>query len=203
MKVPQSLQKYQSASLAPDADDAALVRLGTLKSFVARLINLIPSPGVSFGVHRSKDGDIWYLRGGTAAVGNGVVNTDGTVTPFTVGGKMPVIGSARLDSNPAPALSLARVGTEYIIAEISGTPTVISSVLVTAFAVDSVSIVVDSTDPGPGGLVSDSGEFRVLMATFVAGVKTYQRSPGDWTLKVCDDGAGTATGVLHLVNPST
>lgn len=203
MKVPQSLQKYQGAPLAADAADNALVKLGTLKSFMARVIAMIPIPGVSLGVHRSKDGDIWYLRGESGAVGNGVVNANGTVTPLTVGGEMPKIDGVRLDNAPAPALALSGIGAEYVVASISGTLTVIDGVLVTAFSVGGVDISIAGTDPGSAGLVSDSGDFSVLMATFVSGVKTYQRSPGDWTLQVCDNGDGSATGVLHLVNPST
>ena len=63
MKPPQSLTKYLDAART-DAPDEALVKMRTLKAFMAQLFTHIPTPGPGIGVRRSLNGGVWAAEGG-------------------------------------------------------------------------------------------------------------------------------------------
>lgn len=192
MKLPQSLQRYQGA-IRSDADDSALVKLGTLKAWVALIIGLLPVPSRGITVRRSSHGDVWTVL--DASQPGGTVNADGTVAAFTIGGVMPTIGGDRLDEDYTP-LDIGS-GTVYVIVTIASTLTKQSGSFVQTITVTSAAISTTDTDPGAAGLSSGSGGFSLVLATFQDGVKTYQGETGDWSVDVVDNrtGAGVATFV--------
>lgn len=198
MKPPQELSKHLKHAKS-DVDENALVKMRTLLGWMAKIISLVPKASRGIDVRRSLDGDVWTIND-SLLMGNLTVNTSGVVKPGTVGGVMPKIGADRLDISPAPDLGLTGSGTEYVVVNIAGALVVTAGVLVESLtlAAGDVTLTVEATDPGPTGLVSDDGTFTVLLATFVDGVKTYQRTAGDWNLEVCDDDSGTATCELII-----
>jgi hypothetical protein len=68
MKPPQSLIKHLAAGKKlDDAPDEALVKMGTLRAMIARVIAMIPSPAGGLSVRRSLYGDVWNAEPGEAA----------------------------------------------------------------------------------------------------------------------------------------
>lgn len=197
MKPPQELAKHLKHATA-NAPEDAIVKVRTLLGWMAKIISLLPTPSRGIDVRRSLDGDIWAATGG-GGTGNLTVTSAGVVKAGSVGGVMPTIGGDRLDELPAPTLGLTGSGTEHVVINIDGALVVTAGVMVESLtlAAGDVTLTVESSDPGAPGLVSSDGSFAVLLATFVDGVQTYQRTPGDYILEVCDDNSGTAT--CHLL----
>jgi hypothetical protein len=61
MRPPQSLARYAGADTKASADDAALVKMGTLKAWAAKIIQLIPSASRGITARRGLDGDVWTV----------------------------------------------------------------------------------------------------------------------------------------------
>ena len=80
MRPPQSLSRYAGAALKADADDQSLVKLGTLKAWLARVIQMIPVASRGITARRGLDGDVWTFDPNSTDHGLSV-NADGTVTP--------------------------------------------------------------------------------------------------------------------------
>jgi hypothetical protein len=60
MKLFSALSRFgSSAKLDADVDDSALVKLGTLKGWLARLQRVIPIAGGGLVVRTTPDGDVW------------------------------------------------------------------------------------------------------------------------------------------------
>lgn len=72
MRLPPNLARYGSGNHAAlDAtSDEALVKMGTLRSWMARIVRMIPSAGVTIGKWRGSDGDVWYLPQGSGGGGS-------------------------------------------------------------------------------------------------------------------------------------
>jgi len=129
------------------------------------------------------------------------VLADGSVVPGTIGGVTPTIGGDDIDDSPAPTLTIASSGTDYVVVTINSTLKVDAGVYVDGYsAISSVVITATSTDPGDGGMLSTDGEFKLKLATFVDGVKTAQFFTGSKSIQVCDDGTGEARGSLGFVS---
>jgi len=125
------------------------------------------------------------------------VRTNGSVVPSTIGGVMPTIGGTALDAGTPPTLSLSGSGTEYVIATISGT--VIKTTLsgrdfFHPMTDITVALSVTTTAITSGDSFKDASPFKLLLATFVDGVKTAQIGRGPISLTWNDDltGAGSA-----------
>lgn len=129
--------------------------------------------------------------GGAAAAAQGLdVGNDGKVVAATVMGVMPTIGGTSLDDGTPPTLTIASSGTRYIVINITGTFTLKGSTFVmpTYSADPTVTITVETTNPGYGGTHNvSSGEFKILLATFVDGVKTSQNGHGPISAEICDN----------------
>lgn len=137
--------------------------------------------------------------GGNDASAPFYVRSDGSVVPGTIGGVTPTIGGDDIDDSPPPTLSISGSGTDYVVATISLTLEVDAGVYVEGYsAISSIVLTATGTDPGSGGMLSTTGEFKFKLATFVDGVKTAQNTTGSKTIQVCDDGTGAARGSLHL-----
>lgn len=116
MKPPQSLQRYNTGGglkKLQDAPDDALVSVGTVKSALAEIIQMIPSPGFGMSVRRGKDGDRWGLTGTLPVFA--IDPGSGRIGPGTVGGFMPTLGGTRLDANPPPTLTLSGTFVVYFV----------------------------------------------------------------------------------------
>lgn len=125
------------------------------------------------------------------------------VYPSTVLGIMPTIGGTALDDASPPTLTIPTSGTRYVVLNVSGTPStatvdgrVFFNPVMSSIA---VSITVESTAPTPTDLVSSTGDFLVLLATFVNGQLTAQNGYGPYSGFVQDalDGSGDGLLVLH------
>lgn len=137
--------------------------------------------------------------GSTDASAPFYVRSDGSVVPGTIGGVTPTIGGDAIDDSPPPTLTISGSGTVYVVATISLTLEVDAGVFVEGYsAISSIVLTATGTDPGSGGMLSTTGEFKFKLATFVDGVKTAQNTTGSKTIQVCDDGTGAARGSLHL-----
>lgn len=191
MKPPQELAKHLKHAQA-NAPEDAIVKVRTLLGWMAKIITLLPTPSRGIDVRRSLHGDIWTAGSGDLSAG-GTVNANGTVSAYTIGGVMPTIGGDRLDDSYTP-LTIGS-GTVHVIATITATLADLGGAFIQSLAVTTVTLATSGTDPGPSGLVSSTGTFEVLQATFQDGAKTYQRQTGDWSVDVIDDrtGAGSCT----------
>jgi hypothetical protein len=193
MKLPQSLQRYRGG-MPTEADDGAIVKMRVLKAAIAWVMERIPSASAGLSVQRGKDGDVWMVPGQTSSAG-GTVAANGAVSPFYVGNAMPVIGGDRIDGSYTP-LEIG-AGTVYVVMTIAGTLTKLGGVFVQNIVIEQGDVTIDVTDtePGPDDLISTSGTYSVVLATFSDGAKIYQARVGDWYLDVIDDrtGAGQAS----------
>jgi len=172
---------------------------------------------LSFGIEGAKriqrrpDGgyDVFGLDEGAATTTSPplTVEADGTVVVGTVGGVIPTINAVAISALPAPVLDIdPDEESQFIVLNITGSFSVDSGVYVQGMtSIASVTITVETVDPGDAGSRSDSGEFKVVLATFYKAeeevvTKTGQPISGSQNVQVCDDGTGTATGVLHLTS---
>lgn len=129
------------------------------------------------------------------------VTKDGKVTSATVMSVEPTIGGTRLDAATPPALSIPTTGTQYVIVTIAGTFDLKAStfVLPTYTAAPTVTITVDTTDPGFAGTHAvSSGTFKFVLATFVNGKKTAQKGHGPITAEICDNLKAEAKANLNI-----
>lgn len=130
----------------------------------------------------------------TETEGNLSVDRTGHIVPGLIGGFMPTIGGTALSGAYTP-LSLTGSGTEHVICTLASTLTNPSGVFVTGLTITGAAFSIGS-DPGPSGLVSSTGAFTLLFATFVDGVRTFQTTPGDWSVDVIDSRAGDGACTL-------
>lgn len=139
--------------------------------------------------------------GSTDASAPFYVRSDGSVVPGTIGGVTPTIGGDAIDDSPPPTLTISGSGTDYVVATINSTLSVYDGVFVEGYsAISSVVFTATSTDPGDGGMLSTTGEFKLKLATFVDGVKTAQFFTGSKSIQICDDGTGDARGAIGFVS---
>lgn len=198
MKPPPSLQAYRENRQADQADDGTLVKYRGLRSMLARLLFLVPTAGLGLRVTMGQDGPVWSTTNGSTTAPLYVSGT-GRVTAGTVGGKYPTIGGTSIADNPAPLLSIPTSGTRHVCLNITLTLSKDGTTYVTGFsAVNSVTLTVESTDPGSAGLKSSTGKFVVKLATFVDGVKTAQTYEKSLNLSVCDNGSASGTAEIVL-----
>lgn len=184
--------------------------LGSFKRWVAASLRRIAAAaGVSVQIDGAEsssllaDGSLRFKvgTGGAAATQGLDVGNDGTVVAATIMGIMPTIGGTTLDTVPAPALTIASSGTKYIVVTVAGTFDLKAStfVLPTYSGTPTVTIAVDTTDPGYAGTHNvASGTFKFLLATFVDGVKTLQNGHGPITAEICDNLKAEAKANLNL-----
>lgn len=125
----------------------------------------------------------------------------GKVIAATIMGVMPTIGGTSLDDASPPLLTIAPTGTKYIVVTVTGTFVLKDSTFVmpTFSAAPTVTIAVETTDPGYAGTHDVStGIFKFLLATFVDGVKTSQNGHGPITAEICDSLNQDAKANLNL-----
>lgn len=133
------------------------------------------------------------------------VSANGQVVPGTVGGIMPTIGGVAIDTVPAPLLTIPITGTQYVVINIEGTMSTASyagaSFVAAAMTDVTVTITVESSSPTGADMLSDTGTFKLLLATFVDGIKTHQGMIGPVTFIIQDTLDGSGTGYLaHASN---
>jgi len=204
MRPPQSLSRYVGADLKASADDACLVKLGTMKAWMARVIQLIPVASRGIAARRSLDGDVWTFDPNSTDHGLSV-NANGTVTPSTIAGVVPTIAGDPINGAYTPLVIGS--GTVHVVALITGTFAVSTldsrdfvSPVMTGVA---VAIVTTGTLPTGDDLVNTTGDFVLLLATFVDGVKTLQNGHGPMGALLQDalDGSGTAQLIVTPAAP--
>lgn len=130
------------------------------------------------------------------------VGADGVVVFSTVLYAVPQIndgGWTALNATPTPALALTGSGTEHVVVQVTGTFDITSdgTFVRPVMSGISVKIAIDSA-PGPSDMISTTGTFKFLLATFVDGIRTGQTGHGPIVGKVCDDLSGAARGQLDL-----
>jgi hypothetical protein len=115
---------------------------------------------------------------------------------------MPTIGGTALSAGTPPQLTITQSGTRYVVLIIDGTPqktTLQERVFFHPVMDDiSVTIVSQSAAPTSEDLVGSSGQFKVLLATYVDGKKTSQNGYGPITGYVQDLLLGDGDGLLLL-----
>jgi len=67
MKPAASLTRSAGAQPDDDAPDEALVKMRTLRAFIARVMSKIPTPAGGIKVRRSLFGDVWQVDGSSAS----------------------------------------------------------------------------------------------------------------------------------------
>lgn len=133
------------------------------------------------------------------------VGSDGRVQAGTVGGVMPTILGTRLDADPPQSLNISPTGTQYVVINIEGTMSTASyagaSFVAAAMTDVTVTITVESSSPTGADMLSNTGTFKLLLATFVDGIKTHQGMIGPVTFIIQDTLDGSGTGYLaHASN---
>lgn len=176
---------------------AALRRLGAHCNVT---ISIDGAESASVGADGSMKFKVGAGGGSSAALGLDV-SSSGKVTAATVMGVMPTIGGTSLDDASPPSLTIASSGTKYIVVTVAGTFTLKGSTFVmpTYSAAPTVTIAVDTSDPGYAGTHGIStGTFKFLLATFVDGVKTAQNGHGPVSADICDSLNQDAKASLNL-----
>lgn len=141
-----------------------------------------------------------------------IVRKNYTVVPGTVIGLTPTIkvGSSDVPISdvPAPVLPITGTGTEHVILGFFGTLSKSADdEFVRSVEFTAIKLGVTGTAPTSADLFSDGSEaggtpqFKVLLATFVDGVKTLQAYDQSLWFKVCDDLSRTGTCQLEQTNP--
>lgn len=128
------------------------------------------------------------------------------VRPGTVVSVMPQIsvgGSlTRLDESTPPYLVLPKEGTKYVVIKIEMTFSVVGSIFVRPTIISpEVTITLEDDDPSSAGAVSNDGNFKILLATYVNGAKTLQNGHGPISGELCDTLEGTHTAQINLQYP--
>lgn len=129
------------------------------------------------------------------------VLSNGIVIPSTIFGVMPTIGGTPLNDAPPPTLSIPSTGTRHVVITISGTPvttTLSGRIFIHNLNSISVTISLDTSAPNTADLVSSTGTYKLLLATFDNGSKTAQIGHGPITAGISDDLNGTGTGILSV-----
>jgi hypothetical protein len=202
MTPPAELAKHLGG-LKADPPDEAIVKMKTLKAYLAQICLLIPSAGRGVGIRRTLNGDQWAVN--SSATKGLEVNADGTILAASIGGAMPTIGGTAIDAGYTP-LTIGS-GTKYVVATISCTFTTVTlagRVFVSPVPTGlSVSIAVTGTAPTSADLISTTGTFKLLLASFKDGVKTAQNGHGPLVLYLQDDLMGTGSAMLIVQYPSS
>lgn len=128
-----------------------------------------------------------------------VDETKWIVIPGTVNNVIPTIGGTSLAVLPAPQLTVAASGTKLIVLNINATLTKLDDVYVETAVVSTVTITVETTNPGPEGLISTAGTFHLVLATIVDGVRTSQEFNTSLSAQIVDDGSSDGAGELFIV----
>lgn len=133
------------------------------------------------------------LRSSTTTSAPLFVSQAGVVTPGTIAGVMPTIGGTALDAGAA-ALTFSGSGLEYVVANITGTHSIVGGTFATNLTSRAVSITVSTSAVGSGDITSKtSGQtFRILLAVFNNGVKIAQNATAAITCNFYDDGLQNA-----------
>jgi len=176
----------------------------TVESFLEKLAAAAGIEIEIIGATRSQGGSAlsFDLPSGTGATALPLdVSRSGIVTPSTIFGVMPTIGGSPLNSSPPPALSIPSTGTRHVVITISGTPlttTLSGRIFIHNLNSISVTISIQTTAPNSSDLVSSTGTYKLLLATFVNGSKTAQIGHGPISAGISDDLNGTGTGILSV-----
>lgn len=176
----------------------------TVESFLEKLAAAAGIEIEIIGATRSQGGSAlsFDLPSGTGATALPLdVSSSGIVTPSTIFGVMPTIGGSALNEDPPPTLSIPSTGTRHVVITISGTPlttTLSGRIFIHNLNSISVTISLQTTAPNSADLVSSTGTYKLLLATFVNGSKTAQIGHGPITAGITDDLNGTGTGILSV-----
>jgi|GEM_PF-2685158 len=159
--LPQSLAQYagRNAKLAADAEDTALVKMGTLKGWIAKVIGLIPNPGAGIAVRRTPQGDVWNV-GVTPTPFQ--ISSQGKVYPGLVGTLMPTLEGEPLDTTSKTLDLTANDGNFYVWLTIHFTPTYASGWL-SYSSMDSVTVDSGTSIP------SDTDSVKHLQINTITG----------------------------------
>lgn len=177
MKLPQSLAKYggQNRKLE-DAEDTALVKMGTLRSMIARALHLIPIPGGGMAVRRSADGDVWTL---TESAKPFQISNTGVVHPGLVGGLMPTLGGDPLD---ATTNKIDLTSDDKVWFQLNFSVTYVESYL-GSYTLDSVSVEQGAAVPS-----DDADTKHLQFNTITGGRPAASFFATSIAIALCDDG---------------
>lgn len=205
MSVTQSANSEKRIRIARPAGSTLVVKWPALEQVLRTLVRLMGGFQLQIdgaeSMRTDENGGIQakLKTGAAGASTQGLdVSDAGIVVPATVLGEMPKIGSTRLDASSPPSLTIPSSGTQYVIITITGTLNVVGSIYVrpTFSSITSVIISVSTTAPTSANLISSTGVFVLLLATFISGVKTAQNGHGPIGGDLCDDQSKTATAIL-------
>ncbi|MHB1079824.1 MAG: hypothetical protein ACYC67_10495 [Prosthecobacter sp.] len=163
MKLPQELVKYQGK--IAEADDNALVKVRTLKAWLAAVVGMIPRSGSNIKIRRSPTGDVWSSLGSGAVVETPwQIDATGHIYPAYVGPCMPTLGTEPLNTT-AHVLDLTADG-DYVYFKLNFTVGWVESFLA-SWSLDSVSVEQGSSLP------ADDADTKYLpFNTITAGAAT-------------------------------
>jgi hypothetical protein len=120
------------------------------------------------------------------------------VVASTVLGTVPTIGGTQIDAGTPPVLTVPESGTRYVVINCTLTPSVDEGFVFPTVVVSSITITLESTLPTAADLVTASGSFKVLLATYVDRVKTLQAGYGPITGELCDTLTSEGKATLSL-----
>ena len=143
-KPPPSLTRSGGSQPDDNAPDDALVKMRTLRAFIARAISMIPTPAGGITVRRTLFGDVWTAAGGGSAASAWQIDSSGRINPAYVGFVMPTLGGEPLDST-ANVLDLTADG-DYVYFKLNFTVYWVETYLA-SWTLDSVSVEQGSSVP--------------------------------------------------------
>ena len=160
MKLPAELVKYDGKP--PDGDDNALVKLGTLKAWIAAAIGMIPRSGGNIKIRRSQTGDVWTAAGGGGSTDlPWMIDAAGHINPAYINFIMPTLGGEPLDTT-ANVLDLSQDG-DYVWFQLNFTNYFVETYLA-SWTLDSVSIGQGSAVP-----TADADTKYIVLNTIAGG----------------------------------
>ncbi len=159
MKLPPELIKYDGQPA--DGPDDAIVKMGTLKRWIAASIGLIPRAGGGLKIRRSDTGDIWTVENTTATDNMPWhINAAGHINPAYVGDKMPTLGGEPLTTT-ANVLDLSHEG-DYVYFKLNFTTTWVESYLA-SWTLNSVSVEQGASLP------AEDADTKYLAFNYISG----------------------------------
>lgn len=135
------------------------------------------------------------LEARVRAVGGGLKVT---VEPSTVFGEMPEISGTAISAMPRPTLTLPASGTRHLVLNIALSFTLTEGFVHPIVSVVSITLTLETSVPSSGDLISDSGNYKVLLASFEDGSRTVQNGYGPISGELCDTLTGEGSASLNL-----
>lgn len=159
-KPPPSLIRHLGVKIDENSPDEALVKVRTLKAWMARIISMIPSYGSGMQVRKSLFGDIWSAAGSAPSQTPFGIDAAGKVYPGLVGLRMPTLGGSPLDTT-TNVLDLSADG-DLVYFKLNFTTYWVESYLA-SWTLDSVSVEQGSALP------TEDADTKYLWFNYISG----------------------------------